>query len=245
MLNKRIASLLVSGMVMVSMVGCQSSKEQQLEQRVQQLEQQLEEKEEKDAENVTAGEYLEQHKGDASAEIDTTKTGKTRADGRKARYTANGVFVGYFTDAEVKQLNKGIAEAIDKELKKQQSTTKQDDNTNSDVDDRAEYEKEYQPKDHTGEDEDYWKTDGDLPYTEPAPEEQDTTTEENNNNYVEQEQQEPEQDYNDYEKPNKDAVEFKREQNKKQAEQHLNNVTKYTNQSVGNELAEPSNNVEE
>lgn len=146
MLNKRIASLLVSGMVMVSMVGCQSSKEQQLEQRVQQLEQQLEEKEEKeekDAENVTAGEYLEQHKGDASAEIDTTKTGKTRADGRKARYTANGVFVGYFTDAEVKQLNKGIAEAIDKELKKQQSTTKQDNNTNSD--------------------EDYWKTDGDLP----------------------------------------------------------------------------------
>lgn len=166
MLNKRIASLLVSGMVMVSMVGCQSSKEQQLEQRVQQLEQQLEEKEEKDVENVTAGEYLEQHKGDASAEIDTTKTGKTRADGRKARYTANGVFVGYFTDAEVKQLNKGIQEAIDKELKKQQSTTKQDNNTNSDVDDRAEYEKEYQPKDHTGEDEDYWKTDGDLPEEE-------------------------------------------------------------------------------
>ena len=158
MLNKRIASLLVSGMVMVSMVGCQSSKEQQLEQRVQQLEQQLEEKEEKDAENVTAGKYLEQHKGDASAEIDTTKTGKTRADGRKARYTANGVFVGYFTDAEVKQLNKGIQEAIDKEFKRQQSTTKQDDNTNSDVDERN----NYKPADNNY-DEDYWKTDGDLP----------------------------------------------------------------------------------
>ena len=145
MLRKRISTLALVVMMGISVVGCQSSKEQQLEQRVQQLEQQLEEQEEKDAENVTAGEYLEQHKGEASAEIDTTKTGKTRADGRKARYTANGVFVGYFTDAEVKQLNKGIQEAIDKELKKQQNTTKQDDNTNSNVD------------------EDYWKTDGDLP----------------------------------------------------------------------------------
>ena len=139
MLRKRISTLALVVMMGISVVGCQSSKEAELENRVQQLEQQLEEQQEKDAENVTAGEYLEQHKGDASAEIDTTKTGKTRADGRKARYTANGVFVGYFTDAEVKQLNKGIAEAIDKELKKQQSTTKQDDNTNSDVDERNNY----------------------------------------------------------------------------------------------------------
>lgn len=143
MLRKRISTLALVVMMGISVVGCQSSKEAELENRVQQLEQQLEEQEEKDAENVTAGEYLEQHKGDASAEIDTTKTGKTRADGRKARYTANGVFVGYFTDAEVKQLNKGIQEALDKEFKRQQNTTKQDDNTNSD--------------------EDYWKTDGDLP----------------------------------------------------------------------------------
>lgn len=139
MLRKRISTLALVVMMGISVVGCQSSKEAELENRIQQLEQQLEEQEEKDAENVTAGEYLEQHKGDASAEIDTTKTGKTRADGRKARYTANGVFVGYFTDAEVKQLNKGIAEAIDKELKKQQSTTKQDENTNSDVDERNNY----------------------------------------------------------------------------------------------------------
>lgn len=139
MLRKRISTLALVVMMGISVVGCQSSKEAELENRVQQLEQQLEEQQEKDAENVTAGEYLEQHKGDASAEIDTTKTGKTRADGRKARYTANGVFVGYFTDAEVKQLNKGIQEAIDKELKKQQSTTKQDDNTNSDVDERNNY----------------------------------------------------------------------------------------------------------
>lgn len=139
MLRKRISTLALVVMMGISVVGCQSSKEAELENRVQQLEQQLEEQQEKDAENVTAGEYLEQHKGDASAEIDTTKTGKTRADGRKARYTANGVFIGYFTDAEVKQLNKGIQEAIDKELKKQQSTTKQDDNTNSDVDERNNY----------------------------------------------------------------------------------------------------------
>lgn len=139
MLRKRISTLALVVMMGISVVGCQSSKEAELENRVQQLEQQLEEQEEKDAENVTAGEYLEQHKGDASAEIDTTKTGKTRADGRKARYTANGVFVGYFTDAEVKQLNKGIQEAIDKELKKQQNTTKQDENTNSDIDERNNY----------------------------------------------------------------------------------------------------------
>lgn len=139
MLRKRISTLALVVMMGISVVGCQSSKEAELENRVQQLEQQLEEQQEKDAENVTAGEYLEQHKGDASAEIDTTKTGKTRADGRKARYTANGVFVGYFTDAEVKQLNKGIQEAIDKELKKQQSTTKQDENTNSDIDERNNY----------------------------------------------------------------------------------------------------------
>lgn len=158
MLRKRISTLALVVMMGISVVGCQSSKEAELEQRVQQLEQQLEEQQEKDAENVTAGEYLEQHKGDASAEIDTTKTGKTRADGRKARYTANGVFVGYFTDAEVKQLNKGIQEAIDKEFKRQQSTTKQDDNTNSDVDERN----NYKPADNNY-DEDYWKTDGDLP----------------------------------------------------------------------------------
>lgn len=158
MLRKRISTLALVVMMGVSVVGCQSSKEQQLENRVQQLEQQLEEQQEKDAENVTAGEYLEQHKGDVSAEIDTTKTGKTRADGRKARYTANGVFVGYFTDAEVKQLNKGIQEAIDKEFKRQQNTTKQDDNTNSDVDERN----NYKPADNNY-DEDYWKTDGDLP----------------------------------------------------------------------------------
>lgn len=158
MLRKRISTLALVVMMGVSVVGCQSSKEAELEQRVQQLEQQLEEQQEKDAENVTAGEYLEQHKGDVSAEIDTTKTGKTRADGRKARYTANGVFVGYFTDAEVKQLNKGIQEAIDKEFKRQQNTTKQDDNTNSDVDERN----NYKPADNNY-DEDYWKTDGDLP----------------------------------------------------------------------------------
>lgn len=221
MLNKRIASLLVSGMVMVSMVGCQSSKEQQLEQRVQQLEQQLEEKEEKDAENVTAGEYLEQHKGDASAEIDTTKTGKTRADGRKARYTANGVFVGYFTDAEVKQLNKGIAEAIDKELKKQQSTTKQDDNTNSDVDDRAEYEKEYQPKDHTGEDEDYWETDGDIPETE-QPEEQGTFNKNNTVHWIDETNGTDEYISNDEAQERMDNIDKQNEQIQQQIEQSQN-----------------------
>lgn len=149
MLRKRISTLALVVMMGISVVGCQSSKEQQLEQRVQQLEQQLEEQQdetqEEDAETITAGEYLEKHKGNADAKINTSKTGKTRADGRKARYTANGVFVGYFTDAEVKQLNKGIQEAIDKEFKRQQNTTKQDDNTNSNSD------------------ENYWKTDGDLP----------------------------------------------------------------------------------
>ena len=162
MLRKRISTLALVVMMGISVVGCQSSKEAELENRVQQLEQQLEEQQdetqEEDAETITAGEYLEKHKGDADAKINTSKTGNTRADGRKARYTANGVFVGYFTDAEVKQLNKGIQEAIDKEFKRQQNTTKQDDNTNSDVDERN----NYKPAD-SNYDEDYWKTDGDLP----------------------------------------------------------------------------------
>ncbi len=207
MLRKRISTLALVVMMGISVVGCQSSKEAELENRVQQLEQQLEEQQEKDAENVTAGEYLEQHKGDASAEIDTTKTGKTRADGRKARYTANGVFVGYFTDAEVKQLNKGIAEAIDKELKKQQSTTKQDNNTNSDVDERN----NYKPTDNNY-DEDYWKTDGDLPNgdyddnDEPAIiEEQEDTRPECEKEYtpkVQEEEGEPEPELPPYVKEN-------------------------------------------
>lgn len=202
MLRKRISTLALVVMMGISVVGCQSSKEAELENRVQQLEQQLEEQQEKDAENVTAGEYLEQHKGDASAEIDTTKTGKTRADGRKARYTANGVFVGYFTDAEVKQLNKGIAEAIDKELKKQQSTTKQDDNTNSDVDERN----NYKPADNNY-DEDYWKTNGDYDDNdEPAIiEEQEDTRPECEKEYtpkVQEEEGEPEPELPPYVKEN-------------------------------------------
>lgn len=205
MLRKRISTLALVVMMGISVVGCQSSKEAELEQRVQQLEQQLEEQQEKDAENVTAGEYLEQHKGDASAEIDTTKTGKTRADGRKARYTANGVFVGYFTDAEVKQLNKGIQEAIDKEFKRQQSTTKQDDNTNSDVDERN----NYKPADNNY-DEDYWKTDGDLPNgdyddnDEPAIIEENDTRPECEKEYTPkvQEEEEPEPELPPYVKEN-------------------------------------------
>ena len=235
MLRKRISTLALVVMMGISVVGCQSSKEQQLEQRVQQLEQQLEEQQaaETDAEHITAGEYLEQHKGDTNSKIDNSKTGKTRADGRKARYTANGVFVGYFTDAEVKQLNKGIQEAIDKEFKRQQSTTKQDNNTNSDVDDRAEYEKEYQPKDHTGEDEDYWETDGDIPENE-QPEEQDTTTEENNNNYVQQEQQEQPRDYakEAEDKFAREHAEEIRQQAIDNAQQNANNNVKYTNQAA-------------
>lgn len=205
MLRKRISTLALVVMMGISVVGCQSSKEAELEQRVQQLEQQLEEQQEKDAENVTAGEYLEQHKGDASAEIDTTKTGKTRADGRKARYTANGVFVGYFTDAEVKQLNKGIQEAIDKEFKRQESTTKQDDNTNSDVDERN----NYKPADNNY-DEDYWKTDGDLPSgdyddnDEPAIIEENDTRPECEKEYTPkvQEEEEPEPELPPYVKEN-------------------------------------------
>ena len=202
MLRKRISTLALVVMMGISVVGCQSSKEAELENRVQQLEQQLEEQQEKDAENVTAGEYLEQHKGDASAEIDTTKTGKTRADGRKARYTANGVFVGYFTDAEVKQLNKGIAEAIDKELKKQQSTTKQDENTNSDIDERN----NYKPADNNY-DEDYWKTNGDYDDNdEPAIiEEQEDTRPECEKEYtpkVQEEEGEPEPELPPYVKEN-------------------------------------------
>ena len=226
MLRKRISTLALVVMMGISVVGCQSSKEAELENRVQQLEQQLEEQQEKDAENVTAGEYLEQHKGDASAEIDTTKTGKTRADGRKARYTANGVFVGYFTDAEVKQLNKGIQEAIDKEFKRQQNTTKQDDNTNSDVDERN----NYKPAD-SNYDEDYWKTDGDLPNgdyddnDEPAiieEEEQPTFTEDNTVHWIDETNGTDEYISNDEAQERMDNIDKQNEQIQQQIEQSQN-----------------------
>ena len=180
MLRKRISTLALVVMMGISVVGCQSSKEQQLENRVQQLEQQLEEQqpdktEEVENKNLTVKEKREVEKAKEAGK-QVKNSGKAADEStRKPRYWL-GQYIGDYTDSEVAAMNKIIYDEIDKAIEKEF----QNDDTNSDIDDRAEYEKEYQPKDHTGEDEDYWKTDGDIPETE-QPEEQGTF---NKNNTV-------------------------------------------------------------
>lgn len=49
---KKLASLSIVGMLVFNMVGCDNSKEEQLERRIQELEQKLEEKETKEVEEV-------------------------------------------------------------------------------------------------------------------------------------------------------------------------------------------------
>ena len=207
MLRKRISTLALVVMMGISVVGCQSSKEQQLENRVQQLEQQLEEhqkeelndeeKEEIENKNLTVKEKREVEKAKEAAK-EVKRQGKAKDEStRKPRYWL-GVYIGDYTDSEVEAMNKKIDKEIDKAIQEQFK----DDNTNSDVDERN----NYKPADNNY-DEDYWKTDGDLPeeqttepkgaYTEPA---------DNNNISVEEQQgsdqganipdEQPQQDYN-------------------------------------------------
>ena len=200
MLNKRIASILVAGMVMVSMVGCQSSKEQQLEQRVQQLEQQLEEQEQQEKEKEELNDEQKQELESKNLTVKERKQLKQiKQSGKKVQETKDYVVIDgkkYSWD----EFEKALTDELTKELIKEGS--KQDNNTNSDVDERN----NYKPADNNY-DEDYWKTDGDLPeeqttepegaYTEPA---------DNNNISVEEQQgsdqganipdEQPQQDYN-------------------------------------------------
>ena len=184
MLNKRIASILVAGMVMVSMVGCQSTKGhvEYNDMRENPIESQYEDqdsKQSKEAKDLTVKEKREVEKAKEAAK-EVKKQGKAKDEStRKPRYWL-GVYIGDFTDSEVEAMNKKISNEIDKAIQEQFK----DNNTNSDVDDRAEYEKEYQPKDHTGEDEDYWKTDGDIPETEP--EEQPTFNNDNTVHWIDE-----------------------------------------------------------
>ena len=197
MLNKRITSVLVTGMIMVSMVGCQSTKGhvEYNDMRENPIESQYEDqdsKQSKEEKDLTVKEKREVEKAkEATKEV--KKQGKTKDEStRKPRYWL-GVYIGDFTDSEVEAMNKKIEKEIDKAIQEQFK----DDNTNSDVDERN----NYKPAD-SNYDEDYWETDGDIA----EPEEQGTTTGEDNNNYVEPEQQE-QQDYSNYEKPDKETVE--------------------------------------
>lgn len=209
MLNKRIASILVSGMVMVSMVGCQSTRGhvEYIDNRQNPIESQYEgedsKTEEKATKELTVKERREVEKAKEAGKQVKKSNKASDENTRKPRYWL-GQYIGDYTDSEVEAMNKIIYNEIDKAIEKE---FQNNNNTNSDIDDRAEYEKEYQPKDHTGEDEDYWKTDGDLPeeqttepegaYTEPA---------DNNNISVEEQQgsdqganipdEQPQQDYN-------------------------------------------------
>lgn len=165
MLRKRISTLALVIMMGISVVGCQSSKEAELENRVQQLEQQLEEQQQEEQQqeeqqqkgreekDLTVKEKREVEKAKEAAK-EVKKQGKAKDEStRKPRYWL-GVYIGDFTDSEVEAMNKKIDKEIDKAIQEQFK----DDNTNSDVDERN----NYKPADNNY-GEDYWKTDGDLP----------------------------------------------------------------------------------
>ena len=190
MLNKRIASLLVAGMVMVSMVGCQSTKGhvEYNDMRENPIESQYEDqdsKQGKEEKDLTVKEKREVEKAKEAAK-EVKKQGKAKDEStRKPRYWL-GVYIGDFTDSEVEAMNKKISDEIDKAIEKEF----QDDNTNSDVDERN----NYKPADNNY-DEDYWKTDGDLPNgdyddnDEPAiiePEEQPTFNNDNTVHWIDE-----------------------------------------------------------
>lgn len=185
MLNKRIASILVAGMVMVSMVGCQSTKGhvEYIDNRQNPIESQYEgedSKQGKEEKDLTVKEKREVEKAKEAAK-EVKKQGKAKDEStRKPRYWL-GVYIGDFTDSEVEAMNKKISDEIDKAIQEQFK----DDNTNSDVDERN----NYKPADNNY-DEDYWKTDGDIPEEEQPeeqqPEEQPTFNEDNTVHWIDE-----------------------------------------------------------
>lgn len=223
MLNKRIASILVAGMVMVSMVGCQSTKGhvEYNDMRENPIESQYEDqdsKQSKEEKDLTVKEKREVEKAKEAAK-EVKKQGKAKDEStRKPRYWL-GVYIGDFTDSEVEAMNKKIYDEIDKAI-----------------------EKEFQNDNNTNSDEDYWKTDGDLPdgdyddNDEPAiiePEEQPTFTEDNTVHWIDETNGTDEYISNDEAQERMDNIDKQNEQIQQQIEQ--------SNQSN----IEPSNNVEE
>lgn len=181
MLNKRIASILVAGMVMVSMVGCQSTKGhvEYNDMRENPIESQYEDqdsKQSKEEKDLTVKEKREVEKAKEAAK-EVKKQGKAKDEStRKPRYWL-GVYIGDFTDSEEEAMNKKIYDEIDKAIEKE---FQNDNNTNSDVNDRN----NYKPADNNY-DEDYWKTDGDIPEEE-QPEEQPTFNEDNTVHWIDE-----------------------------------------------------------
>ena len=215
MLNKRIASILVAGMVMVSMVGCQSTKGhvEYNDMRENPIESQYEDqdsKQSKEEKDLTVKEKREVEKAKEAAK-EVKKQGKAKDEStRKPRYWL-GVYIGDFTDSEVEAMNKKISDEIDKAIQEQFK----DDNTNSD--------------------EDYWKTDGDLPNgdyddnDEPAiiegegePEEQPTFNEDNTVHWIDETNGTDEYISNDEAQERMDNIDKQNEQIQQQIEQSQN-----------------------
>ena len=215
MLNKRIASILVAGMVMVSMVGCQSTKGhvEYNDMRENPIESQYEDqdsKQSKEEKDLTVKEKREVEKAKEAAK-EVKKQGKAKDEStRKPRYWL-GVYIGDFTDSEVEAMNKKISDEIDKAIQEQFK----DDNTNSD--------------------EDYWKTDGDLPKgdyddnDEPAIieeegelEEQPTFTEDNTVHWIDETNGTDEYISNDEAQERMDNIDKQNEQIQQQIEQSQN-----------------------
>ena len=216
MLNKRIASILVAGMVMVSMVGCQSTKGhvEYNDMRENPIESQYEDqdsKQSKEEKDLTVKEKREVEKAKEAAK-EVKKQGKAKDEStRKPRYWL-GVYIGDFTDSEVEAMNKKISDEIDKAI-----------------------EKEFQNDDNTSSDEDYWKTDGDLPNgdyddnDEPAiieeegePEEQPTFTEDNTVHWIDETNGTDEYISNDEAQERIDNIDKQNEQIQQQIEQSQN-----------------------
>lgn len=189
MLNKRIVSVLVTGMVMASMVGCQSARGhvEYNDMRENPIESQYEDQDSKQTKgnkDLTVKEKREVNDSEKEANNQTKQNPKA-----PKRYNPiTGEYVGRYTDEDwkiwVKLFNKALEEygdydhdgQIDAKDPNETNQEYLDRQQNKSEEDKAEYEKEYEPKDHTGEDEwddnesyydeDYWETDGDIPEEE-------------------------------------------------------------------------------
>lgn len=163
MLRKRISSILVATVIAMSMTGCNIGVDdtELLERRVQQLEQQIEDMEQtkdvvkeqlkqevqsKEEQPSKAAEPKQQSENNKSSDEST----------RKPRYNGAGEYVGDFTDKEVEQLNKAtdktldkLQEQLEKELEKELEQMEQDDYWETDGDEYAQPEQQYQSNEET------------------------------------------------------------------------------------------------
>lgn len=131
MLRKRISSILVAGIVTLSMTGCNMKEEyrQLLEHELQRIEEPVEyelphmEQEAKDIENKVQSKqsredlYKQVNEGKVEQKQPKQQSESSKSNDestRKPRYNGAGVYVGDLTDSEVERLNKATDKTLDK-----------------------------------------------------------------------------------------------------------------------------------